>query len=91
MTLTERWKNDIKPQVANAQIKKSCTPRGGESEQDFISRCIREEIKAGATQDEAAGKCYGIWRQKQARKTLLKQLESCKKRLEKVIKKRKKI
>ncbi len=38
------------------------TPRSGESEQDFVSRCIPEVLKEGATQDQAAGKCYGIYR-----------------------------
>lgn len=30
----------------------------GESEQDFISRCIGEEINAGYEQDQAAAICY---------------------------------
>ena len=30
----------------------------GESEQDFISRCIAEEINNGYEQDQAAAICY---------------------------------
>lgn len=34
----------------------------GENEQDFISRCIGEEIGAGKEQDQAAAICYSYWR-----------------------------
>lgn len=34
----------------------------GESEQDFISRCIGEEISGGYEQDQAAAICYSYWR-----------------------------
>ena len=34
----------------------------GESEQDFISRCIGDEINAGNEQDQAAAICYSYWR-----------------------------
>ena len=33
----------------------------GESENDFISRCIREEIGAGYEQSQAAAICYSYW------------------------------
>ena len=33
-----------------------------ESEQDFVSRCIGEEIGAGKEQDVAAAICYSYWR-----------------------------
>jgi hypothetical protein len=35
----------------------------GESEQEFISRCIGEEISSGKEQDQAAAICYSYWRQ----------------------------
>jgi hypothetical protein len=35
----------------------------GESESEFISRCIGEEIGAGKEQDQAAAICYSYWRQ----------------------------
>ncbi len=38
-------------------------PRSGESEQDFISRCIGEEINSGYPQDQAAAICYSKWKQ----------------------------
>jgi len=34
----------------------------GESEQEFISRCIGEEISSGKEQDQAAAICYSYWR-----------------------------
>ena len=34
----------------------------GESEQEFISRCISEEISAGYEQSQAAAICYSYWR-----------------------------
>jgi hypothetical protein len=33
----------------------------GESENDFISRCIGEEIAAGYEQSQAAAICYSYW------------------------------
>lgn len=33
----------------------------GESENDFISRCIREEVGAGYEQSQAAAICYSYW------------------------------
>jgi hypothetical protein len=37
-------------------------PQKGEREQDFISRCIGEEISAGYEQTQAAAICYSYWR-----------------------------
>ena len=37
-------------------------PKSGESEQDFVSRCVPIVMHEGATQDQALGKCYGIYR-----------------------------
>ena len=33
----------------------------GESENDFISRCIGEEVGAGYEQSQAAAICYSYW------------------------------
>lgn len=38
-------------------------PRSGESEEEFISRCIGEEINSGYPQDQAAAICYSKWEQ----------------------------
>lgn len=38
------------------------TPTAGESEQDFVSRCIPIVMKEGLDQKQAAGKCYGMYR-----------------------------
>ena len=42
------------------------TPNAGESEKDFVSRCIPYIIKEGTTKDpsQAAAICHGIWRKK---------------------------
>ncbi len=34
----------------------------GEREEDFISRCIAEEINSGREQSQAAAICYSYWR-----------------------------
>jgi hypothetical protein len=34
----------------------------GETEQEFISRCIGEEVSGGYEQDQAAAICYSYWR-----------------------------
>ena len=34
----------------------------GEREEDFISRCIGEEISSGYEQEQAAAICYSYWR-----------------------------
>jgi hypothetical protein len=39
------------------------TPRPNESESDYVSRCVPYVMKnEGATQDQALGKCYGMYR-----------------------------
>jgi hypothetical protein len=37
--------------------------KSGETEQDFISRCIGDEINSGKEQDQAAAICYSYWRE----------------------------
>jgi hypothetical protein len=34
----------------------------GETENEFIGRCISEEVGAGKEQDQAAAICYSYWR-----------------------------
>lgn len=36
--------------------------RPGEKEEEFISRCIGEEVGAGYPTDQAAAICYSYWR-----------------------------
>jgi hypothetical protein len=36
--------------------------RKGEGEQEFISRCISEEVSSGYEQEQAAAICYSYWR-----------------------------
>lgn len=40
------------------------TRKKGESKKDYVKRCIPVVIKEGATPKQAAGKCYGMARQK---------------------------
>ena len=42
----------------------------GESEQEFISRCIGGEISSGKEQDQASAICYSYW----DKETMSKQL-----------------
>lgn len=38
-------------------------PGKNESQQDFISRCVGEEIKAGHDQAQAVAICYSKWKE----------------------------
>ena len=41
------------------------TIKKGESQKSYVSRCIAYVIKhEGATREQAAGKCYGMYRHK---------------------------
>jgi len=39
-------------------------PKPGQSKEDYLAECIPYVIKEGATQEQAAGKCYGMWKNK---------------------------
>jgi len=36
-------------------------PKAGEQQEDFIARCISEEISSGYEQSQAAAICYSYW------------------------------
>ena len=38
-------------------------PKEGEKQSDYISRCVKQVMAEGATQEQALGKCYGMFRQ----------------------------
>jgi hypothetical protein len=44
-------------------------PKSNETEQEFIGRCIGEEINAGYPQDQAAAICYSVWREGKMKKS----------------------
>lgn len=44
-------------------------PKPGESEKDYVARCVPVVMGEGATQEQALGKCYGMY--KNAKKSLL--------------------
>ena len=62
-------------------IEKACKPRGGEKQNEFISRCIKEQMGKGKTQDEAKGMCYGIWRGEKAKQSIFKSFNMALKRI----------
>jgi hypothetical protein len=39
-------------------------PKDFKDEESFISACIPIVMKEGKTKDQAAGQCYGMWREK---------------------------
>ena len=51
------------------------TPRAGESEDDFVSRCIPIVIDDGTTDDpiQAAAICHSMWREANKKKKKKKQ------------------
>jgi hypothetical protein len=40
-----------------------CTPRGGEKQNEFVSRCIKQARDDGKEQEQAVGMCENIWRE----------------------------
>ncbi len=50
-------------------------PSGGESEQEFVSRCIPQMINEGKPQDQAAAICYSIFRNKISTEDAIEQVE----------------
>lgn len=38
-------------------------PKKGESQSTYISRCVKQVMAEGKTQEQALGKCYGMWKQ----------------------------
>lgn len=56
------------------KVEKTCKPRGGEKQNEFISRCIKEQMDKGKNQEEAQGMCYGIWRGEKIKKSIYKGL-----------------
>jgi hypothetical protein len=62
-------------------------PRGNESQNDFISRCVKEEMDSGYEQDRALAICYSKWREskkshmvkqiKRMKKAILPSLQKC--------------
>ena len=62
-------------------------PKAGESKSDFISRCVPIVMGEGKTQDQALGKCYGMYREyKSAEKSLIEKIKKSVKDLHGVIK-----
>jgi len=47
--------------------------RKGEKQSDYISRCVKQCMAEGLNQQQALGKCYGLYRQYK-RKNIVKTL-----------------
>ena len=47
--------------VPQEDFMKFVYPNAGESQDDFISRCVGVVMGEGKTQDQALGQCYGMW------------------------------
>lgn len=43
--------------------KQMPTPHEAESKSDYISRCVKEVMGEGKTQEQAVGQCDGMWRE----------------------------
>jgi hypothetical protein len=44
-------------------------PQSGETEREYISRCIRTEIDAGYSEEQAASICYNTWNTRMKKQT----------------------
>lgn len=53
----------ISEETINEVVEMVIEPKSGEDEQQFISRCIGEEINNGYEQSQAAAICYSKWKQ----------------------------
>jgi hypothetical protein len=51
------------PKKQGMSKQKFVSPSTGESKDEFIGRCVSFVMKEGLTQDQALGKCYGMWDQ----------------------------
>lgn len=49
-------------------------PRSGESEGDFVARCVPIVMGEGSTQKQALGKCYGLYRNAKKEMNIAKRL-----------------
>jgi hypothetical protein len=53
-----------KKQAEEVMKGKAWEPKDGEGRNTFLSRCIKSAMDEGIEQNQATGKCYGIWNQK---------------------------
>jgi len=52
------------PKKKFEEVMKDYKPSDGESKNEFISRCVKDAMDEGIDQQQALGKCYGMWEQK---------------------------
>ena len=45
-------------------------PRKNESKEDFISRCVSEEVGSGYEQTQAVAICYSKWKEHKRKKDI---------------------
>jgi hypothetical protein len=46
------------------------TPGKNETQEEFISRCVGEEVRAGNAQDQAVAICYSKWKERKTKKDM---------------------
>lgn len=51
-------------------------PKPGESKDEYVGRCVKTVMGEGVTQEQALGKCYGMWDNHSTSKTVEKAIES---------------
>ena len=56
------------------KIEKACSVKVGESRNDFVSRCVKEQMDKGKSQDEALGMCEGMFNEAKKSEALNKEL-----------------
>jgi hypothetical protein len=59
-----RYKKGDSIEFENIEKEFVVEPKAGETEDEFVSRCIGVEINAGKPEDQAAAICYTKWREK---------------------------
>lgn len=42
-------------------------PKKGEKKSEYISRCVKEVMHEGKTQEQALGQCYGMWEHRKSK------------------------
>lgn len=45
-------------------------PGKNETQEQFIARCVGEEIRAGHPQDQAVAICYSKWKERKTKKDM---------------------
>ena len=58
-----RWAQTKLKELEEMSKQEFVYPNSGESQDEFIGRCVKYVMAEGETQENALGKCYGLWEQ----------------------------